>query len=306
MNPLVMLVPVVIFVVVVGTFAVIALRRRESDMIVDRLSQYTERTMTLEELELQLPFRERVLIPLATRVLTKLGNLASPGKQSEKLRQNLMMAGNPGNLTPTMFMGIRMVSGLVIGGLFVLITLKAGMEPIQIVMYSGIGLLLGFLVPAMWLGSQIKKRKKAILKALPDALDLLTISVEAGLGFDLALQRVAEKWDNELCREFRRVLSDLQLGMPHREALRALVTRTGVDDVATFVAAVIQAQQLGVSMGKILKIQSDQLRLRRRQRAEEQAQKAPVKMLFPMVFLIFPAMFVVILGPAIPRLMKSL
>lgn len=166
--------------------------------------------------------------------------------------------------------------------------------------------MIGYILPGIWLDRKIKERKKNILKALPDALDLLCISVEAGLAFDLALQRVAQKWDNELSREFQRVLQDIRLGRTRREALRDLVTRTGVEDVQTFVSAVIQADQLGVSMSKILRIQSDQLRVRRRQRAEEAAQKAPVKMLIPMVFLIFPALFVVILGPAVPRIMQAL
>jgi tight adherence protein C len=158
----------------------------------------------------------------------------------------------------------------------------------------------------MWLGRQIKQRKHNILKALPDALDLLTISVEAGLAFDLALTRVADKWDNELSKEFKRALTDTRLGRARRDALKEMAQRTGVDDVQTFVAAIIQAEQLGVSIGKILRIQSDQMRIRRRQRAEEAAHKAPILMLIPMAFLIFPSLFVVILGPAVPKLMTSL
>ncbi|WP_276522233.1 type II secretion system F family protein [Kallotenue papyrolyticum] len=140
---------------------------------------------------------------------------------------------------------------------------------------------------------------------MPDALDLLSISVEAGLGFDLALQRVANKWDNDLSREFRRVISDMQLGIPRREALKLMADRCGVEELNNFVQAIVQAEQLGVSIGKILKVQSEQMRIRRRQRAEELAHQAPVKMLFPMVFLIFPSLLVVILGPAIPRLLSA-
>jgi tight adherence protein C len=173
-------------------------------------------------------------------------------------------------------------------------------------MYTAVGGALGYLLPGMWLGQQIKKRKHNIVKALPDALDLLTISVEAGLAFDLALMRVADKWDNELSNEFKRVLTDTRLGRARRDALKDMAKRTGVEDVQTFTAAIIQAEQLGVSIGKILRIQSDQMRIRRRQRAEEAAHKAPIKMLIPMAFLIFPSLFVVILGPAVPRLMESL
>jgi tight adherence protein C len=172
-------------------------------------------------------------------------------------------------------------------------------------MYSAIGFVLGYMLPVIWLGRRITARKKAITRALPDALDLLCISVEAGLAFDLALQRVTDKWDDELSREFRKVLSDMRLGRTRREALKDLAQRTGVEDIQTFTAAIIQADQLGVSMSKILRLQSDQMRIKRRQRAEELAQQAPIKMLFPMVFLIFPALFVVILGPAVPRLVSS-
>jgi len=276
----------------------------QSKAISERLDQYTDVSLSLEELELQQPFSERVLKPLFRSLLTTLGRFGLKQNQ-ERLRVNLQLAGNPGNITPNMFIGLRMalaISLLVVVGLLVI-----GRLPfMQALMGTLIAAMIGYILPGIWLDRKIKERKKNILKALPDALDLLCISVEAGLAFDLALQRVAQKWDNELSREFQRVLQDIRLGRTRREALRDLVTRTGVEDVQTFVSAVIQADQLGVSMSKILRIQSDQLRVRRRQRAEEAAQKAPVKMLIPMVFLIFPALFVVILGPAVPRIMQAL
>ena len=278
-------------------------RRQQGDAVSNRLAQFTERSMSLEELELQLPFRQRVIAPFMNSVFAKLGKAA---KSNDKLRVNLMLAGNPGNLTPAMFTGMRLVLGISLFVVVFLVGKLAGLTAGSLFQWSGIAGALGFLLPAMWLGRQIKKRKKLILKALPDALDLLVISVTAGLGFDAALQRVAENWDNELCSEFRRALSDIRLGTARHEAFRAMTVRTGVDDLTTFVAAVIQADQLGVSMGKMLKIQADQLRLRRRQRAEEEAQKAPIKMLFPLVFLIFPSLFVVILGPAVPRLVNGI
>ena len=140
---------------------------------------------------------------------------------------------------------------------------------------------------------------------MPDAIDLLTISVEAGLGFDPAIQRVAEKWDNELTREFRRLLQDMRVGKQRREALREVAIRCGVDDLRVFISSIVQADQLGVSITQVLRIQSQQMRIKRRQRAEELAHKAPIKMLFPMVFLIFPAMYVIILGPAIPQVFST-
>jgi tight adherence protein C len=260
--------------------------------------------MTLSELELQQPFSQRVLVPLMRSILGVLGKYG-PKQSAERLRLNLQQAGNPGNLTPTMFAGIRTALAVLLLFIFGVVTFRT-MAFAQALMYTAIGAGLGYLLPGIWLGQQIKRRKHNIVKALPDALDLLTISVEAGLAFDSALQRVTEKWDNELSKEFKRVLTDTRLGRARRDALKDMAARTGVDDVQTFVAAIIQAEQLGVSIGKILRIQSDQMRVRRRQRAEEAAQKAPIKMLFPMVFLIFPALFVVILGPAVPRLMRGL
>jgi tight adherence protein C len=294
----------VIVVLGVGLILVGLQQSRQPDAIGDRLTQFTERTLSLEEMELQQPFSQRVIAPIMRTILTTLGK-NTPQKSMERLRVNLQQAGNPGNITPQMFFGLRVILALVLGSLITLVTFRS-MELTQALMYSAVGFGLGFMLPIMWLGRQITARKKAITKALPDALDLLTISVEAGLAFDLALQRVTQKWDDELSREFKRVLSDVRLGRTRREALKDLAQRTGVEDVQTFTAAIIQADQLGVSMSKILKLQSDQMRVRRRQRAEEEAQKAPIKMLFPMVFLIFPALFVVILGPAIPRIMTGL
>ncbi|NTU83606.1 MAG: type II secretion system F family protein [Chloroflexales bacterium] len=302
MTSMVMLLGLVLLVGV-GMLILGLLQTRQPDAIGERLNQFTERAMTLEELELQQPFYQRVIIPIFKSVLATLGKYG-PKQSAERLRTNLQMAGNPGGITPAMFVGLRVVLALVLGVIMTLVTFRTMPLP-QALMYSSIGFILGYMLPVMWLGRQISGRKHAIQKALPDALDLLCISVEAGLAFDLALQRVTQKWDDELSREFKRVLSDVRLGRTRREALKDLAQRTGVEDVQTFTSAVIQADQLGVSMSKILRIQADQMRVRRRQRAEALAQQAPIKMLFPMVFLIFPALFVVILGPAVPRIMTS-
>ena len=142
-------------------------------------------------------------------------------------------------------------------------------------------MLIGFAFPSMWLTGRIKARQKAVFRAMPDALDLLTISVEAGLGFDAAMAKVHEKWINELALEFGRVIQEIRLGKLRRDALRDMADRLGVAEMSSFVAAVIQSEQLGVSMAKVLRIQSDQMRVRRRQMAEEEAHKAPIKMVFP-------------------------
>jgi len=295
---------VVFLVLVFGGVAVFLMQTQNSSAINDRLSQFTESTMSLEEMELQQSFKDRVIVPMYNSMLGVLGKV-SPQKNADKVRLNLQSAGNPGNMTPTMFSGMRLALAVALVVIFGIVTISSMDSIMQALMYTALGAILGYMLPSMWLGQKIKQRKKNITRALPDALDLLTISVEAGLGFDVALQRVTDKWDDELSREFKRVLSDVRLGRSRREGLRDMAERTGVEDIQTFVAAIIQADQLGVSMSKILRLQSDQMRTRRRQRAEEAAQQAPVKMLFPMVFLIFPALFVVILGPAVPRIMES-
>jgi len=304
MSPIVIGLAVVLFAVVALIVASMA-RPAQTDVIGDRLSQFTERTMTLDELELQQPFSQRVLVPLMRTLLGQLGKYG-PKQSAERLKVSIQQAGNPANLTPVMFSGMRMALFILLLVIAGAVTFGQGMPASKALMYTAIGGVLGYLLPGMWLGRQIKKRKHNIVKALPDALDLLTISVEAGLAFDLALTRVADKWDNELSKEFKRALTDTRLGRSRRDALKDMAQRTGVDDVQTFVAAIIQAEQLGVSIGKILRIQSDQMRIRRRQRAEEAAHKAPILMLIPMAFLIFPSLFVVILGPAVPKLMTSL
>jgi tight adherence protein C len=166
-----------------------------------------------------------------------------------------------------------------------------------------VGAAIGFIGPEFWLGSRIKKRSMAMILQLPDALDLLTISVEAGLGFDAALAKVVEKMEGPLVNEFRQALAEIRMGRTRREALRDIVDRADAQPVSNFIGAIVQAEQLGVPIAKVLQIQSQQLRIERRQRAEEAAAKAPVKMLFPMVGCIFPTIFIVILGPAIVTVM---
>ena len=165
---------------------------------------------------------------------------------------------------------------------------------------------IGFIAPEIWLSRRIKARRKAILLNIPDALDLLTISVRAGLGFDAALAKVVEKMTGPLIDEFQRALAELRVGKSRKEALRDIVARTQVPALTSFIGAIIQAETLGVSISKVLQVQSEQLRIERRQRAEEMAAKAPIKMLFPLVGCIFPSIFIVILGPAIISIMVNL
>ncbi len=190
--------------------------------------------------------------------------------------------------------------------IFAVFTMKPEPSPFSEALLYAIGFaLLGFYFPQLWLGSKIARRQKGIRKALPDALDLLTICVEAGLGFDAAMAKVSEKWETELSMAFARVIQEVQLGKLRREALRDMAERIGIPEMTSFVAAIIQSEQLGVSMAKVLHIQADQMRMKRRQLAEEEAHKAPLKMLIPMALLIFPSLMIVLMTPAALRLIHS-
>lgn len=303
-NILLYVIPAIAAIAILGGVLWIALPKRNTVSIEARLSNFAERPRTLEEMELEQPFADRVLKPLIAGITRALGKL-TPAQGMEKVKHQLILAGNPYNMGTSEFMGARIMAMVILGGFTFGLALLMGAQGISLLAYPLVLALFGFLLPIFWLGGRVKKRQKGILKTLPDAIDLMTISVEAGLAFDGAMTRVAEKWDNELSREFQKVLSEMRVGKAKRDALRELAFRTGVPDLSTFVASIIQADQLGVSIAKVLRIQSEQLRVRRRQRAEEQAHKAPVLMMIPMVFLIFPATYIVILGPSVPKIMTA-
>lgn len=272
-----------------------------------RLEEFAGRTtpLTLEEIELSQPFSQRVVRPMLVR-LAKFFSGLSPAKSKAAAERQLELAGRPYGWGATEFFGLRIFVMLVVGVLTFLITsLSPTASFTTKLLVPLLAALLGFFLPLLWLRTKINKRKREIIKSLPDAMDLLTITVEAGMGFDGALQKVAEKWDNELSRAFGKLVQEMRLGVIRREALRNMSNNMDVPDVTSFVAAIIQADQLGVSIAKILRVQSEQMRTKRRQRAEEAANKAPIKMLFPLVFLIFPALFVVLLGPAVLIIMET-
>ena len=302
--PLILLLVVVVVAVILIVVALTS--RKPSDSLQARLAEYSmrETPATLEEIELSMPFSERVIMPLVQRAAIFAVRF-TPAKTLESTRHKLDLAGNPNNWTASQFFGIRVIAAIGLGGLILLLMLATKPPPVQVVGFTVLFALLGFMLPALWLGNKIRSRKNSIIKSLPDALDLLTICVEAGLGFDQSMQKVAEKWEDELSRALARVLHEIRLGKTRREALRDMADRMDISDVTSFIAAVIQAEQLGVSIAKVLRIQSDQMRIRRRQRAEEKAHQAPVKMLFPMVFLIFPSIWIVLLGPAILQAMAT-
>ena len=282
------------------------------DPVQARLTQLGNiQARNLEELELQQPFAERTLRPLVAR-LSRAGGRLSSASSTETAERRLALAGNPGDLRLTDWMGVKMLVGLGTGAfLFVMLGVVAGGgiasvgDLVKPFFFGLIGFFMGYLLPEFWLGRKIKSRQKVILKMIPDALDLLTISVRAGLGFDAALAKVVEKLPGPLTDEFRRALAEVRVGKARREALRDMIPRTNVQPLSNFIGAIIQAETLGVSISKVLQVQSEQLRIERRQRAEEMAAKAPIKMLFPLVGCIFPSLFVVILGPAIIMIIQA-
>jgi len=268
------------------------------------LNQYGSRISTLEEVGLARPFSERTVKPLLQGIARLVMRL-TPQTNLKETQRKLDMAGSPNNWTASDFLGVRGLSALACGGIPFLL-FSFGRAPIQnLLLMTAAGALLGFFLPVIWIGQKIKARQKAIQKGLPDALDLLTISVEAGLALDAGFAKVAEKSDSEISRAFGRVISEVRIGRPRKDALRDMADCAGVPDLTNFVTALIQAEQLGVSMTKILRVQSEQMRIKRRQRAEEEAHKAPVKMGVVLVLMLLPGIFVVILGPSVPRICRQ-
>ena len=306
MSPLMLLVIVVLALLLMGG-SVLLLRRSEDDPLAVRIDEFAarEEIVSIEEIELSLPFSDRVFVPMIRRVSEFLVRF-TPQKTLESTTRLLELAGNPRNMRAAEFIVVRGVFTIFFAALVFLMMSRLGSAEIgKRLLYTLGAAVLGWFLPFMLLRSMVDRRKDAIMKKLPDALDLMTICVDAGLTFNAAMQKVDEKWDDPLANEFGRVIHEMQLGKSRRQSLRDMSDRMDVPDVTSFIAAVLQADQLGVGIGKILRIQSEQMRVRRRQRAEEKAQQAPVKMLFPMIFLIFPSIFVVLLGPAGFQVLRS-
>jgi tight adherence protein C len=248
------------------------------------------------------PTRPSLLRRLA-RPLRGLGGpilRALPAAVLHQTRRRLELAGAP--ISEAEFIGIRVASMVVLGFVFALVVFLFGRSTAFGLIGAGLGLAAGFAIPGFVLGSMARKRKSAIRRALVPSLDMLALSADAGLAFDGAIAQVVLRWKNPLSDELRRLLLEFQMGRDRRQALRELARRTDLPDVGRFVNAVIQADTLGVGLAKVLQDQALELRTKRRQRAEELARLAPVKMMFPMVLLIFPALFLVILGPAVPKM----
>jgi tight adherence protein C len=268
-----------------------------------RLASDYGRVRVPNRIDDNLRFRERVVAPASAR-LAAIPLKLNPRTNIEAIGARLLAAGLAQRITPASFLAVKggsMVGAAVLGLVVAAIVSFAS----ALVLLPVLGML-GFIAPDFILSSRIRKRRDLVLGALPDALDLLAVSVEAGLGFDGAVTKLTEHMDGPLVDEFGLLLSEIRMGESRQAALKNMAARADAPELSAFVRAVVQADQLGISLGRILRVQAADTRLRRQAIAEEKAMKAPIKMLFPTVIFIFPAMFVVLLGPALMNIVKVL
>ncbi|MGF1668330.1 MAG: type II secretion system F family protein [Acidimicrobiia bacterium] len=259
----------------------------------DRLAVYG-RGVSRDE-ALSKPFVERAFAPVVLG-LGRLFNRFTPAGYLDKLQQKLLYAGNPSGMDASSLVVVKVV--LLLTGLVAAYALRNFGEGLTRLLVLVGPPVMGFLLPDVWLNRRIEDRQNAMLRALPDTLDLLVISVEAGLGFDSALARVVATVPGPLSEEFFRILQETRVGVSRRDAMRHLMDRTDLDELRSFLLAMLQAEAFGVAIARVLRVQADEMRTKRRQRAQEKAFAAPVKIVFPLVFCIFPALFIVLLGPA--------
>ena len=270
-------------------FAVVRVQKTATD----RLAVYGRAT-TREE-TLSKPFVERAMAPVIVGLGRFMGRFTPVG-YLEKTQRKLLFAGNPANVDAASFTVVKAVLTIVgLFGAFALRDFGTGLTRLLVIVLPP---LIGFFLPDVWLNRRIEERQGDMLRALPDTLDLLVISVEAGLGFDSALSRVVSTVPGPLSEEFFRMLQETRVGVSRRDAMRHLMDRTDLEELRTFLLAMLQAEAFGVAIARVLRVQADEMRVKRRQRAQEKAFAAPVKIVFPLVFCIFPALFVVLLGPA--------
>ena len=292
----------------------IGLYRSSSKYAIEQRIEQIKTTegQTTEE-QMEKPFAHRVLLPIAEGI-AKLFRGYTPSEVSDKNQKRLVMAGLYPRVTSMQFVGLCWFSAAACVVLMFMLLVALGRAPsgqVQLnnpinIAYLLIGAMAGYILPQFSLSKKVQRRQEEIQLALPYAIDLLSISVEAGMGFDAAVGYTMRKVKGALTEEFGKTLNEIRLGKPRLEALDDLGNRTGVEDLKIFITAVVHASRLGGSITNTLRIQADSMRVRRRQRAQEQAMKAPVKLVIPLVFFIFPALFVVILGPALLSVMQQL
>jgi len=276
-------------------------RLEMSRRVVEVVGQHSQ---SIREKELSEPIVKRVFQPMLQSA-ARLGSRMLPSEKEASLVQKLVLAGRPGGLGPREFMAFKLILALCGPALFILAGDYLLWDRHRLLLATAVAAAAGWMLPDVYLHRKIDERKSEVEKSLPDVLDLITVSMEAGMGFDGAIMKVAEKVKGVLAAEFLVVLQECKMGKSRREALKDMAGRNQSDDLSTFIGSVVMADQLGISIGNVLRLQSDQVRRKRRQRAEEKAMKAPVKMLIPMVTCIFPTIFVVLLGPAAISLYKN-
>jgi tight adherence protein C len=283
----------VLFVVLWAGLGVSKAREEMSN----RLALYGRQSVgTAREDELAKPLAQRTVGPLIIRISGFLKRFTPVG-YLEKKEHHLVLAGHPGNIDAPALVVIKLL-GAIVGVVLGYLLLDFGSDALQRGALFFLPIALLFFGPDAWLTRKVDERRQAMLRALPDVLDLLVISVEAGLGFDSALSRVVATVPGPLSEEFFRMLQETRVGVSRRDAMRHLMERTDLDELRSFILAMIQAEAFGVTIARVLRVQADEMRVKRRQRAQEKAFAAPVKLVFPLVFCIFPSLFIVLLGPA--------
>lgn len=274
-----------------------------AEMRLRALDAMTQNRTDLDE-ELSLPFSQRILSPLSGSVATRLARL-TPRSIREMVGEKLAAAGGLQGMGANEFLLLILFLSFALPLITAMLAMIAGAPVHQVVGFSLYAFALGLYLPFFILNRKIKSRRRSMVRDLPDVLDLLTVSVEAGLGFDGALHKLSEKMKGALVEEFSRLLNEIRVGVPRRNALVAMAGRCNLEDVSVFTTSLVQADQLGVGIGNVLRVQSAAMREKRRQRAQAAAMKAPVKMLLPLVMFIFPTIFVILLGPAVIQLIAS-
>jgi tight adherence protein C len=276
--------------------------RRQLDLAVRRATSYGKLRSPLAVVE-RMRFRQRIVEPAVTR-LSAMTLRLNPKVTIEMVGKRLLVAGLSSRFTPTQYLALK--TGLALGFFLAALVFALSTVPFAALFLAPTLAALGFLLPDSVLTLRMRGRRERVRAQLPDALDLLAVSVEAGLGFDGAVAKLTEHLQGDLIDEFALTLGEMRIGESRLEALKKMAARVPAPEVAAFVRSVVQADQLGISLGRILRVQAADSRLRRQAAAEEQAMKAPIKMLFPTAFFIFPAMFLVILGPALINLLHTL
>jgi len=291
----------------IGAFAAVLLaglviatgvaERRSVNRSLRAVSRSSLEPSGVRQQELALPFARRFVLPGLSRVSDRLGRFGPPAIV-DRLDRELVYAGSPAGWDGTRFLALKWVTAVVLGVLTFLLLPGGVVGVVQVVVLLPITALLGYYAPEWILRARSGRRQHAIRLALPDALDLLAITVEAGLGFEGALDRVGKEMGGPLGEELHRVVQEMRLGKGRSDALRDLADRTTVEELKSFIMAMVQAEIFGISVARVLHVQAEELRVKRRQRAEETAAKLPIKVIFPLLFCIFPAIFVVLLAPA--------